>query len=81
MPKITAPEKIVGKSKTGEDKLYARINEDFELELRIGQKGRYIKYFKYTNAYMCIWKARHFVKRLNCSELVVKSFPGKIPHR
>ena len=63
---------------TGSETLFVRITENNDLEIRIGNKGRYQHHFSYGKAYMALWRARNLVSKLNCSNLRIMAYPGGI---
>ena len=65
--------KIIG---TGIETLYARITEDYTLEIKIGPHARYIKHYTYKHPYMALCRARAMVRDLKCAALKVMAYPA-----
>lgn len=67
---------------TGNETLYARINENNDLEIKIGPRGKYHFHYHYKNAYMALCRARKLVAKLGCSDLKIMNYPEEhIPER
>ena len=65
---------------TGTETLYIRVDNNFQLEYRIGPRGRYVQHFTYTNAYKAFCIARKLSKRMNCINFKIMAFPGELPN-
>jgi hypothetical protein len=67
---------------TGIETLYARVTEDFTLEIKIGARSKYKAHFTYKEPYMALCRARVMVRDLKCAALKIMSYPADhIPER